>query len=135
MVSIEEWDATANRLHLPPERPVFSSLKANTTFIAQLLFSGPVDRRAELLKLFRVPWDQLLSLAMSHELGHALCHESDEGTAAVYGEQVLAGKFPACGHREGHPVIVAYDASLTTLSVESFLRNQSQNSRTGSGAH
>lgn len=92
--------------------------------IAQSLFSGPPDRRADLVKRFPVPLEQLLSFAISHKLGHALCHETDEGKAAVYPEQVRAGQFPICGRLEGPPLIVAYDASLTTLSVESFLRMQ-----------
>ena len=91
--------------------------------IAQSLFSGPPDRRADLVKRFQVPLEQLLSF-ISHKLGHAPCHETDEGKAAVYPAQVRAGQFPICGRREGPPLIVAYDASLTTLSVESFLRMQ-----------
>ena len=37
--------------------------------------------RAELLRTFRVPIDQMLDIAVSHELGHAICMETSEREA------------------------------------------------------
>lgn len=126
LASVEEWDAAINQLHLPPESPAFSSLNANLTVIAQTVFSGPIDRRAELMKRFRAPLAELLNIAISHELGHVLCRELDEGKAEIYGQEVRRGKYPTCGRAESRPVIVAYEGALTTLSITSFLNIETQ---------
>ena len=117
LASSGEWESIMSQLNLPVDSPVFSALKGHITVISQALFSGPADRRAELERLFRVPLDQLLDLAITHELGHAFCQELDEGKSTVYGEQLRAGLRPSCeaaGPRR--PMTATNQNSLTTFS-------------------
>lgn len=135
VASNKEWEAMMTQLDLPADSPVFSALKGNMTVVSQTLFSGPVDRRAEMMKWFRVPLDQLLDLAVAHELGHALCRERDEGKASVYGEQLRAGQSPACRRGEKHRRRDGNERSITTLSVADFLNMQGQRPRDGSSSN
>jgi hypothetical protein len=100
--------------------------------MSQILFSGPVDQRAELMKLFRISLDQLLDLAITHELGHAFCREFDEGKATVYGEQLRAGQTPTCESPGPHHEMRATNqASFTTLSTSEALTLQGQKNAIG----
>lgn len=50
----------------------------------------------------RVPFDQFLDLAVTHELGHAMCGESDEIKAERFGRELRQGKMAVCsaGHQQ-----------------------------------
>ncbi len=100
LASSEEWEPLMTRLRLPLHSPAFSLLAGNKTVISQALFTAPVDRRAELMRLFGVSSDQLLDLAIAHELAHAFCHELSEVTALAYGELFRAGHPPNCTTRK-----------------------------------
>jgi len=126
LAASDEWESIMTQLNLPKASPVFSALRGHMTVISQTLFSGPVDQRAEMMRLFRVPIDRLLDLAIAHELGHAFCKERDEGKATVYGEQLRAGQTPACEPvKERHPLRAANEPSLTTIDLPTV---QGQNS-------
>ena len=98
--SSDEWEPIMTRLRLPLHCPAFSLLGGNKTVFSQTLFTSPVDRRAELMRLFGVPSDQLLDLAIAHELAHVFCGELGEASASAYGEQFRAGHPPNCMLRE-----------------------------------
>ena len=116
LASSDEWEPLMTRLRLPPRSPVFSMLGRNTTIFSRILFSASADRRAELLKTYGVPISQLLDLAISHELGHAFCHELDEAQATSNAEQLRAGHFPRCKLHEARRSLRVDDdnSSFTT---------------------
>lgn len=120
LASSEEWEPLMTRLRLPLHSPAFSFLAGNKTVFSQALFSSPVDRRAELMRLFGVPSDQLLDLATAHELAHAFCHELNEATASVYRDQLRAGHLPNCMVRERHRSTVERENSIMTLLANSL---------------
>jgi hypothetical protein len=116
LASSDEWEALMTRLRLPPRSPVFSMLGRNTTIFSRILFPASADRRAELLKTYGVPVSQLLDLAISHELGHAFCHELDEAQATSSAEQLRAGHLPQCKlHSARHSKRADDTSSCTTL--------------------
>jgi hypothetical protein len=43
----------------------------------------------------------LLELAVSHELGHAICEEPNEAVAARFGEDLRKGMTPQCRTSKG----------------------------------
>jgi hypothetical protein len=43
-----------------------------------------------------MPREQLLDLAVTHELGHALCSEPNEDVADRFGEELRRGHRPHC---------------------------------------
>ena len=56
---------------------------------------------SELLLMFGVIGDALLDLAVTHELGHAICHDQDERRADDYGRGLREKKPVACGKGPG----------------------------------
>jgi len=76
--------------------PAFTVIEQRTTVFEQALFLASATRRAELLKMFSVGGYELLRLAVSHELGHALCSEQDEHLADDHGRKLRAGAIPTC---------------------------------------
>jgi hypothetical protein len=115
LASSGEWEPLMTRLRLPLQCPSFSSLGGSKTLFSQILFTSPVDRRAELMRSFGVPSDQLLGLAIAHELAHALCHDLSEATASAYGEQLRAGQLPGCVAREKARRSAGVDYSISAL--------------------
>jgi hypothetical protein len=58
-------------------------------------------RQIELLDIWHIPFDQFLEFAITHELGHAFCDESDERRADRAGERLRGGSINPCGMRQG----------------------------------
>jgi hypothetical protein len=73
-------------------------LERRTTVFEEALFAASGSRRGELLRKFQIPADALLELAVSHELGHALCQEKDEDRTNTYSRYLREGQLPACHH-------------------------------------
>ena len=80
IVGSEEWQSVMLQLHLDQRSPAFSALKARETFLGALFLRKPA-RTDELTRRLALPVDQLLSLAVSHELGHAICPGEGEAIA------------------------------------------------------
>jgi hypothetical protein len=125
--SSDEWEPLMTRLRLPLHCPAFSLLVGNKTVFSQTLFTSPVDRRAELMRLFGVPADQLLDLAIAHELVHVFCHELSEASASVYGEQLRAGHPPNCMAREGSRKSAGSENSMAEFIANSLPASPAQN--------
>jgi hypothetical protein len=62
-------------------------------------------RLAELMDKWHMPFDQFLDFAVTHELGHAMCRESDEIKAERIGRELRQGKMAVCG--TGHQTLSA----------------------------
>lgn len=132
LASSDEWQPLMTRLRLPSKSPAFTTLGGNTTVISQTLFSGPVDRRTELMMLYQVPSDQLLDLAVAHELAHALCHEFSELKATVYAEQLRTGHEPTCRLGERVRMTAGRESSIMPSAANPFLLAPARRPR-GSG--
>lgn len=91
-----QWKAMVRSFGGNADSPAFSILERRTTVFEEGLFSATAERRAELLRLYGLSGDALFELAVSHELGHALCTDAKENHADEYGRQLRAGKIPVC---------------------------------------
>jgi hypothetical protein len=92
-----EWKLLARSHGGPAVSPAFSLLLGRATVIDRSLFSGSADRNIELEKWSGMPvgpafWD----FALTHELGHGICQEKNEGLANEYGKDLREGKIPHC---------------------------------------
>ncbi len=96
LVRSEDWKGIKHRIGGEPDSPAFSSLQHRETFFEEALVAPVPARRAELMKYWSSSIDDLLELAVTHELGHALCHEEDEFKADSYGKLLRAGKELHC---------------------------------------
>lgn len=77
--------------------PAFSMLLGRATVLDRSLFSGTADRVRELEVWSGIPYGpQLVAIALSHELGHALCQEKNERLANEHARELRDGKIPNC---------------------------------------
>ena len=85
------------KLHVDRRSPAFTAIEARETFLEEALFLPTSARRAvDLVRNFRAPLDQLLTLAVSHELGHAICDGGDEAIANRVSDQLRNGEKIDC---------------------------------------
>jgi hypothetical protein len=96
IVSSQDWQPLMQSLQLDPKSPAFSALGERETFLEDALFFPQSKRTEELAQRFHTPFDQLLSIAVSHELGHAICRAGSEALANRVAEQLRNGKYPDC---------------------------------------
>ena len=61
--------------------PALTSLDARVTFFDEALVAGAPGRSSELMDVWHLDRDDLLDLAVRHELGHALCNDESERNA------------------------------------------------------
>lgn len=74
----EDWKPILRRVRRDPDSPAFTILEKRQTFLEEPLFVRIAGRDRTLLETWRMRLDQLLEFAVTHELGHALCRETDE---------------------------------------------------------
>ena len=103
IVRSEDWQRLLVSLGLDRRATAFSALGLRSTFLEEALFVYSPTRAAELVRDFHAPFDQLLAIAVSHELGHAICHERNEAAASRIAEQLRTGKHPECGETSESP--------------------------------
>jgi len=96
LVRAEDWKDLMRKLHLNPESPAFTALDLRETFLEESLITPKPERAKELMDEFRIPLDELLDLAVTHELGHAICHGGTEFMAEQFGKRLRAGLHPYC---------------------------------------
>src|SRR5271155_5711830 len=75
IVRSEDWEPLLQKAHLGRLTPAFTGLEGRKTYLEESLFLPPSKRGNELEHDFGVPFDKLLSLAVAHELGHAVCRD------------------------------------------------------------
>src|SRR5690349_6077808 len=92
----ENWKDTVRQLGGNPSSPAFTIVDQHLTVFEAALFSGNPGRTAELIRIFGVAHDELLRIAVSHELGHVLCHDLDEQNAEQFGIQLRAKRAGVC---------------------------------------
>lgn len=91
LVRSGDWKEIKSRLGLDPASPAFSVLNLRQTFVEEALVAPVPGRSAELIKHWSSSIDELLQLAVTHEMGHALCNEEDEHRADANGRVLRAG--------------------------------------------
>lgn len=96
LVRSEDWKPICRMLRLNPDSPAFTALDLRETFLEEALFVHHPERTAELMKEWQRSMPQLLELAVSHELGHAFCEETNEAAADRFGEELRNGLSPRC---------------------------------------
>jgi hypothetical protein len=112
IVGSEDWQSLVLKLHVDRRSPAFTAVKARESFLEGALFLPKPARTDELVRSFGVPADQLLTIAVSHELGHAICDGNDETIAKRVSDQLRSGGKIDCTN------------SLTTFD-ELYLRSRS----------
>jgi hypothetical protein len=96
LVRSKDWKPMKRRLRRDPDSPAFTILRARRTFIEEALVAPAPGRSAELIGHWSRSMDDLLALAITHELGHALCDEQDEHKADANGRLLRTGRLPDC---------------------------------------
>ena len=96
LASSDEWSDLVRSLAGITGSPAFSVWENRTTVLEEALFSASGRRRAELIRMFGKADEVLLEQAVSHELGHVLCGESNENRAARNGQDLFVGKTLVC---------------------------------------
>ena len=93
LVRSEDWKQILAVRGFDTNRPAFSYLPKKETFIDGALVASLSIRGTELSMSWRMPIEDLLDLAIRHELAHALCNEPDE-VQAQRGAIALKNKMP-----------------------------------------
>ena len=78
LVRSQDWKQLTSQLNLNASSPAFSQLEYRQTFLDEALIVLEPKRELELLTKWNIPFNQLVDVAISHELGHAFCNEPDE---------------------------------------------------------
>jgi hypothetical protein len=95
-VGSEDWQSLVLKLHVDGGSPAFTNIKARESFLEGALFLPKPGRTDELVRNFGVPANQLLTIAVSHELGHAICDGGDEAMAKRVSDQLRSGEKTDC---------------------------------------
>ena len=96
LVKSDDWKALQRQHRMDPDSPAFTVLDRRETFFEEALVSPVTTRRVELVRQWSLGMDDLLNLAVTHELGHALCKEKNEKKADAYGEELRKGQPVQC---------------------------------------
>jgi hypothetical protein len=105
VVRSQDWKQLVSQLHLNPASPAFSHLENRQTFLDEALIVFEPKRTLELISKWNISFDQFLDFAVTHELGHALCHESDESRAEVFGQRLRMRLANVCERKQRHNLI------------------------------
>jgi hypothetical protein len=98
LASAEHWQQIVKSLGGDPESPAFTEFVARVTVLEDTLFETADPRQANLAQRYGQPPNGLLDYAVSHEIGHAICHERNEKRADAYGLALRMGTTPVCGN-------------------------------------
>jgi hypothetical protein len=90
------WGEMVRAAGGPTGSPAFTALHSRETFFQDALFSPTALQRAQLMQMFHVDQDAQLELAVSHELGHALCRDTNEQRTAVQAENLRESRALHC---------------------------------------
>jgi hypothetical protein len=105
LVPSADWKPILERVHMDPNSPAFSILERRQTFFEEVLFVSEPKRQKELMSKWGLGLGRLLDLAVTHELGHALCNDPDERRADRFGQRLRQKEAPICETRLSDPAI------------------------------
>jgi len=101
LVRSQDWKPISRMLRLNPDSPAFTSFDTRATFLEEALLVHNPERTSELMTEWQQSMPALLELAVSHELGHAICEEPNEAVADRFGEDLRKGLTPQCRVSKG----------------------------------
>jgi hypothetical protein len=96
LVKSQDWKTIVQRLGGNSDSPAFTILERRETFLEEALFAPVGSRQSELLRIWSIPLDRFLDVAVTHELGHGICEDLDEARADAFGRLLREGKKPDC---------------------------------------
>jgi hypothetical protein len=96
LVTTSDWKEFQRSHGSNPDSPAFTHYAGRETFVEGALLTGEPTRVRELMLLWGMGMESLLKFAITHELGHALCNEKDEGKANRAAELLREGRVPDC---------------------------------------
>jgi hypothetical protein len=96
LVRSQDWKPILRGVGRNTRSPAFAILQKRQIFLEEALFRADPERSRELLAEFRMPLDQLLSVAVAHELAHALCQDTDEARAKAYAAELSSTGKATC---------------------------------------
>ena len=97
LVRTEDWKRILSERRFDTNNPAFSYLTKRETFLDGSLVVRSSIRGTELRLIFHMPVEDLLDLAIRHELAHALCNEVDESEANRVAVALKDGTPLPCG--------------------------------------
>ena len=96
LVRSADWKYVVMPRGIDPDSPAFTYLPKRETFIEEVLVAIVPQRAGELILRWQMSTDDLLELAVAHELGHVLCNEGSEAKANRAARTLLNGKPLSC---------------------------------------
>jgi len=81
LVRTEDWKQILSERRFDSNNPAFTYLPTRETFLDGALVVRASIRGVELSAIWHMPIEDLLDLAIRHELAHALCNDRDETNA------------------------------------------------------
>jgi hypothetical protein len=96
VVPSDQWKQLVVTMKGNPDSPAFTVLENHTTLFESALFEPMASRAAVLFKAFGAQGVELLDVAITHELGHALCNDPNERRADENGQLIRANKRVVC---------------------------------------
>jgi len=96
LVKSRDWRNVVEPRGLDPHSPAFTYPEERETFFEEALFTPIPGRSGELLRYWALPAAKLLELAVTHELGHALCRDGNELRANEFARLLREGVESRC---------------------------------------
>jgi len=96
LVRSRDWRRILLDRGFDPNNPAFSYLPARQTFFDGALVAKVSSRGVQLRERWHISVEDLLDLAVRHELGHALCNRRDEAKADYLAAILQGGKLVSC---------------------------------------
>jgi hypothetical protein len=111
VVSRAEWKPLCVKLGVDFRSPAMTSFLDHQAFFDEALFDEDPIRARELVRKFGAPWKELLALAVTHELGHAVCRDVAETRAEFFAEELRQHRSGRCDSTAAVSVWSSHGAS------------------------
>ena len=99
LVRSADWKYFVMPRGIDPDSPALTYLPKRETFIEEALVASVPQRAGELIWRWGMNTNDLLELAVAHELAHVLCNEKTEAKANRAARTLLDGKPLSCEER------------------------------------
>jgi len=96
LVKSQDWKPIVQRMGGNAASPAFSVLEKRETFLEEALFVPVGSRQVELLRIWSIPVDKFLDIAITHELAHGICNDMNEARADAFGRLLREQKKAEC---------------------------------------
>jgi hypothetical protein len=96
LVRSADWKRIVTSRGMDTDSPAFTYLPKRETFIEEALVAKVPQRAEELIIRWGMSTNDLLELAVAHELVHVLCNEKTEEKANLAARTLLKGKPLSC---------------------------------------